>query len=172
MQDGELVLRPWRRGDEDELSAIGNDIEIWRNLRDVFPHPYRRADAEHWIALAEDEEGVPRHFAITVGGRLAGGIGFDPLEDVYRATAEIGYWLGRAFWGRGLATRALALASRPAFAAFGYQRLQAGVYEWNPGSARVLEKCGYQLEGRMRRAVIKDGRVGDVLLYARLRPES
>ena len=96
-------------------------------------------------------------------------MGFGILKDVYSKTAEIGYWLGEPFWGRGIATTALKETTAYAFAHFEIERLQAHVFEWNPASARVLEKAGYTLEGRQRRHVFKDGRIGDALLYARLR---
>jgi len=82
---------------------------------------------------------------------------------VFRRSAEIGYWLGEPFWGRGIATEALGAMTEYAFAHFDICRLEAGVFEWNPASARVLEKNGYVLEGRARLGVVKDGRLGDRL---------
>lgn len=164
-----MLLRPWRIGDEQALVQFAGDRGIWLNMRDLFPHPYTRAHADGWIALNRARSGPQRHFAVEVDGLAIGSVGFDPLEDERRVTAEIGYWLARPYWGRGLATRALAAVTNYAFERFPYERLQAHVYEWNPASARVLEKCGYTLEGRLRRTVVKEDRVGDALLYARLR---
>lgn len=160
-------LRPWRRGDVDALARRANDREVSINLRDAFPHPYTKADARDWIARASRQD-PPRHFAITVDGEAVGGIGFDPLSDVHRRTAEIGYWLGRDHWGRGLATDALRAAADYAFDTFDLVRLEAMVYAWNPASSRVLEKAGFDFEGRMRRRVTKEGRTIDALLYARV----
>ena len=101
-------------------------------------------------------------------GVLAGGIGLLPGEDIHILTAEIGYWLGEPFWGRGLATAAVSAFTAHAFANLGLRRVFARVLDWNPASARVLEKCGYVLEGRLRRGAIKDGKVVDELLYAKL----
>jgi RimJ/RimL family protein N-acetyltransferase len=98
-----------------------------------------------------------------------GGVGLEPMADVYRLTATVGYWLGEPFWGRGFATQALRALSAYAFSTFDLHRLEAAVFGWNLASARVLEKAGYSLEGRLRRSVIKDGRIADSLLYARLR---
>jgi len=111
-----------------------------------------------------------RDFAVVVDGAAVGGISLEPGEDVFRRSAEIGYWLGEPFWGRGIATEAVRAVSDYAFATFDVCRLEAGVFSWNAASARVLEKAGYVLEGRCRQAVVKDGRLGDRLLYALLRP--
>ena len=88
---------------------------------------------------------------------------------MYRRTAEVGYWLGEPFWGQGIATHALQAFTEYAFATFDLVRLQAFVKEWNPASARVLEKCGFTLEGRLRKNVTKDGKTVDQLLYALVR---
>lgn len=74
-------------------------------------------------------------------------------HDVHRKTAEVGYWLGEPFWGQGIATTTLGALTEYAFANFDLARLEAAVYEWNPASARVLEKCGCVLEGRLRKSV-------------------
>jgi RimJ/RimL family protein N-acetyltransferase len=113
--------------------------------------------------------GPPVNFALEVGGTAVGGIGIDLLDDVFERTAGVGYWVAQPFWGRGIATAALEFITHYAFSSLPVDRLQAGVFEWNPASARVLEKAGFVQEGRLRRAVIKDGRVGDLLLYGRLR---
>lgn len=166
---GGVVLRSWEPRDADSLARHANDREVWLNLRDRFPHPYTVDDARRWIALCASEPLRSTNLAIDLDGEAVGAVGFDRLLDVHRFTAEIGYWLGRAVWGRGIATRALAAATRHAFERHDFERLEAGVFEWNPASARVLEKAGYEREGRLRRAVVKDGRVGGVIVYARLR---
>ena len=88
-----------------------------------------------------------------------------------RFTADVGYWLGESWWGRGIATAALAALTRHVFAATGVERLQATVFEWNPASMRVLEKNGYVREGWLRRSIVKDGHLIDRAMYARLRRE-
>jgi ribosomal-protein-alanine N-acetyltransferase len=163
------TLRPWRRGDEPALVRHANNRNVSRNLRDRFPYPYTAADAAEWIARASDQS-RPTSFAIVVDGEPVGGIGIELGTDVFRRSAEIGYWLGEPFWGRGLATEALRALTDYAFVHFDLCRLEAGVFDWNPASARVLEKAGYVLEGRSRLAVTKDGRTGDRLVYALVRP--
>jgi len=169
IEGSRFLLRPWRRGDETSLVEHANDRDVWINLTDGFPHPYTPEDARAWISLARaaGDSWVP--LAIEIDGAAAGGIGFQRRADVYARTAGIGYWLGQKYWGCGIATEALGLLSEHAFATTDLERLEAHVFEWNPASCRVLEKAGYTLEGRMRRGVIKDGRVIDYFLYAKLR---
>ena len=104
-------------------------------------------------------------FALEVDGRAVGGIGLHPQGDVHRRAMEIGYWLGEPYWGRGIVTEAVRALTRYAFETFDIARVYAYVYEWNPASARVLEKAGYRLEGRLRKAVTKEGTTMDMLVY-------
>lgn len=165
--DQHAVLRRFRPEDAPSLARHANDRAIWRNLRDAFPHPYTLADAEAF--LARDAAGSPAHvFCIEVEGEAAGACGVHPFSDVYRHSAELGYWLARPFHGRGIVTRVVAEVSRLALGELGLLRLQAGVFSWNPASARVLEKNGFALEARQRRAVLKDGEIIDAWLYVKL----
>jgi RimJ/RimL family protein N-acetyltransferase len=88
---------------------------------------------------------------------------------VFRRSAEIGYWLGEEYWGRGIVTEALRAVTDYAFATFDLCRLSAGVFEWNPGSMRVLEKAGYELECRSHKSVTKDGQTIDEFIYVSVR---
>jgi len=167
-----LVLRPFRPGDEESLAREADDRRVWGALRDRFPHPYRREDALAWIA-ANGGRNPPENLAITLRepGLPIGGVGVARRGDVGRFTGEIGYWLGSAHWRRGYATEAVGAFVEHAFAAFDFERLEAWVFSSNPASARVLEKCGFRLEGVGRRAVHKQGRFLDSHLYARLRDD-
>ena len=162
-------MRSFVAADAAAIARHANSPAVARGLRDRFPHPYARADAETFLrgVAAQTEES---DFAIATPLEVIGGIGLQRQHDVHRLTAEIGYWLGEAYWGRGIATGALRALSEWLFATTPLERLYACVFESNPASARVLEKAGYALEGRLRRAVIKDGHVLDQFLYARLRP--
>jgi ribosomal-protein-alanine N-acetyltransferase len=166
----DVTIRPWAPGDEKALCQLANNRRVWRNLTDRFPHPYELADALDWVANANEDPHNACHFAVLVGDELAGGVGFERLEDLSRRTAEIGYWVGEPFWGGGVATAALTAATAHAFAHYDFVRLQATVLEWNPASCRVLEKAGYSLEGRLRSRGFKDGEICDQLIYAMLRP--
>jgi ribosomal-protein-alanine N-acetyltransferase len=165
------VVRAWHPADVSSLARHANDRRIWMNLRDRFPHPYGLGDAESFIAMATGM--VPMtFFAIAVDGEAVGGIGYTRHQDVERISAEIGYWLGAQFWGRGIMTAALVALTRYAFDRHGdLRRIYAVPFAWSGASIRVLEKAGYCLEGRMRQSAIKDGKVSDQLLYAILREE-
>jgi [ribosomal protein S5]-alanine N-acetyltransferase len=155
-------------GDEPALVRHADNRKIWLNVRDRFPYPYTPADAEAWVARAA--AATPEtQFAIEGDGEAIGGVGLFLQADVERYSAEIGYWLGEAFWGRGLATAVVRGFTDYAFDAFDLCRIYANVFEWNPGSCRVLEKAGYVLEGRLRSSAVKDGFVLDGFLYARVR---
>jgi RimJ/RimL family protein N-acetyltransferase len=163
-------VRSWQLTDAESLAVHANNRKIWRNLRDAFPHPYTVADASAFLQSAMAR--VPESwFAIAVDDQAVGGIGFTLHHDVERVSAEIGYWLGEAFWGRGITTEALQAVTRYAVQTHQLTRVFAVPYEWNCASFRVLEKAGYRLEGRLRRSAIKDGQVIDQLLYAYVVPE-
>ena len=152
-------------GDEHSLVRHANNYEIWRRLRDLFPHPYTNADAEQWISFVQHQDSQT-HFAIEVHGEAAGGIGLQLGSDIERRSAEIGYWLGEAFWGRGIATAAVGVLTRYGFEALNLTRIFAIPFASSSASIRVLEKCGYICEGTMRRSAIKEGVVIDQVLYA------
>lgn len=165
---GGYMLRSWRAGNEEALARYANNRNVWINLRDSFPHPYTVEDAIAWVQLQKDKEPA-QNFAIATADEVIGGIGIKLQEDVHRGSAEIGYWLGELFWNRGITTRALQALTGYAFDNFDLVRLYATVFEWNPASARVLEKAGFTYEARLRKSVIKDGKVIDEFLYALVR---
>jgi RimJ/RimL family protein N-acetyltransferase len=167
----DFVIRHWRQDDASSLTLHANDRRIWINLRDRFPHPYTPADAERFLGFVAATE--PRSFfAIAKDGQAIGGIGYTLQNDVERVSAEVGYWLGTDYWGRGIMTAALRGLTPYVFGKHPeLTRLYALPFAWSSASIRVLEKAGYRLEGRMRQSAIKDGRIADQLLYAILRDE-
>ncbi len=159
------LLRPWRLDDAESLARHANNPNIARNLREGFRFPYTLDNAREFIK----RHVIDTNWAIEVGGEAVGDVLLHPRADVQRRTAEIGYWLSEAHWGNGLMTEAVR-----AVTAFGFERLDllrvdTLVFDRNSASARVLEKAGYVLEGRLRLAVIKDDEVMDALLYAIVR---
>ena len=167
LQGGHHV-RSYRAGDKAALVAYADNRNVSRNLRDRFPFPYTPEVADWWLKHVAAEDPATS-FAIATAEELIGGIGVELGEDVHHRTGEIGFWLGEPFWGRGIVTAAVRAFTPWAFDRFDLLRIWAGVFESNPASARVLEKAGYAFEGRHRGAVVKEGKVLDELVYARLR---
>jgi len=161
-------VRSWAWRDRDAIVRHANNRNVWINLRDRFPYPYTDRDARNWLECIVGHE-PETNFAITVAGEAVGGIGFILQPDVARRSAEIGYWLGEEFWGRGIATEAVIAVTDHAFANHDLCRVYAHVFDWNRASARVLEKAGYEFEGRMKKSVTKDGQTIDQLMYAVVR---
>jgi RimJ/RimL family protein N-acetyltransferase len=162
------TLRDWTPDDRASLVRFANNIAIARNMRDRFPFPYTESDADYFFAYCERMS--PRsYFAIAVGDEAIGGIGITLHEDIERVSGELGYWLGEPFWGRGIASEAVAALTDWAFASWPLTRVYAVPFATNGASARVLEKAGYTLEGRMRKSAIKNNQVLDQLMYAYVR---
>jgi [ribosomal protein S5]-alanine N-acetyltransferase len=162
-----LQVRPYESIDVASLALNANDKEVWINLPDRFPSPYTYTDAREWINLARTARPII-HFCIAVDGEAAGGIGIFPQDDVHRKTAEIGYWLGKKYWGKGYTTEALQATTSYFFQNFDLVRLYAYVFEWNTGSQRVLEKSGYHLEAVLKQSAFKANKNIDQFLYAKL----
>jgi ribosomal-protein-alanine N-acetyltransferase len=166
---GPCVIRTYRASDAEFITPLLNDRDVWLNLSDRVPHPYTVDNAKEFIALQLTLE-TPRNLAITVDGRAVGSVGVIPEEGIARVSAEIGYWLGKPYWGRGIASAAVTAMTSYAFSRFDFTRLCAWIFTHNDGSRRVLEKCGYVREGHTRQAVIKDGVIHDEYLYATYKP--
>jgi RimJ/RimL family protein N-acetyltransferase len=161
-----LEVRPLTSDDATDLAAEANDARVAANLRDTFPNPYSLDDAYSWIELPH----APlQGLGIVRAGRVIGALGLEPGVGERRFDAELGYWLGVAHWGQGYATEAVAALCDHAFTTSMLQRVHAVVYDGNPGSDRVLDKCGFVLEGLSRRAIFKNGRFLDCRTYARLK---
>lgn len=158
-------IRPFESIDAPSMARHANNRRIWINLRDRFPHPYTEDDARRFIAHVNGVQPVST-WAIDVGGEAAGAIGIERQHDVERVSAEIGYWLGEPFWGRGIASAAVRSVTAAAFERFDLTRIFALPFADNVSSIRVLEKAGYTLEGRLRRSAIKDGVIRDQLQFA------
>lgn len=165
---GLCVVRPWHLADKPSLLRHANNRNVWRNLAHRFPHPYTEADADTWLTKIAGQPGNLR-WAIEVNGEAVGGIGAEPGEGVFAKTGNFGYWLGESFWGRGIMTAAVRATSNYAFGALDLVRLESPVFEWNPASMRVLEKCGFEREGVRRKGIFKDGEIIDAVIYARIR---
>ncbi len=168
----DIRLRPWRGEDEEFLVRYANDKEIARWLRDVFPHPYTREDAQGFVAycLAADEDRELLR-VIEADGQAVGSITLTRGQDVECRSAELGYWLGRDFHGKGIMTEAVKQMCLLGFGQWDIVRIFAQSYASNQASHRVLEKAGFSQEGLLRQSIWKWGQLQDSCIYARLKEE-
>lgn len=168
LESGNITLRHFRDNDDQRLAELANNEKIGINLRDGFPFPYRIEDARKFIALFKNH---PSYFAIEFNGEYVGNISLVPLENVYRRTAEIGYFLGEPYWNRGIMTHAVNLITDFGFKVLDMVRIHTGVYEYNPASQRVLEKCGYIKEAVFRKNICKNEQMYDEIRFAKIRED-
>lgn len=167
LQGDGFLLRPWRHDDLDSLLRHANDAEVSRGLRDRFPYPYTREDGEAFLAGRVLAPGS-LNLAIEIDGQACGSVGAQQGVAERAHSAELGYWLGR---GQGLMTRVVGLFAPWVMDELSLFRLQATVVDFNLGSARVLEKNGFQEEGVERCAVYKRGVLYDLRRFARVRTQ-
>jgi RimJ/RimL family protein N-acetyltransferase len=165
LQGSRCAVRMWQRSDASSLVRHADNFKVAKNLRDRFPHPYTTTDAKAFLKHAASGEDTT-NLAIDVGGDAVGAVGYVPGRDVERFSAEIGYWLGEEFWGRGIATEALTLVTGYVFGQLNFLRLFALPFADNPASIRVLEKAGYVREGVLRSSSVKYGVPQDQVLFA------
>lgn len=169
----EYTIRPWRLADAASLAQNLNNSEVQDNLRDGLPYPYTEEDAREYIGamLSADPEKVFA-FAITADDTAVGGVGIFRCDNIHFRTAELGYYVGQDYWGRGIATKAVMLACEYVFKTTDILRIFAEPFAYNAASCRVLEKSGFQLEGVLRSNAVKRGKVLDMKMYARIREDT
>ena len=162
-----IILREFLYGDAPGLVKNGNNAKIARNQRDSYPNPYTMEYARHWIQYIKQHHADTR-FVIATPDEAIGEIGFIIQPDVHCHSGEIAYWVGEEYWGQGIATTALNYVINYAFQEKGLKRLYADIMEYNHASQRVLQKCGFQLDGVMRKHIFKHGKFYDQLVFSRL----
>lgn len=165
LQTENILLRPYTISDARALVLLANNRKISKNLRDGFPYPYILKDAENFINRCLEKE-TQSIFAIVYNGALAGSIGLHPQEDVYKRTAELGYFVGEEFWNKGIATKSVALIIEFGFESLHLTRIFAGIFEHNKASMKILEKNNFALECIKRKAVFKNNQILDEHYYA------
>ena len=172
LRDG-LYLSSVTAADKPELLEHLRTRDIYETTLNI-PFPYSASDADWWIRKREEQSRRQEReitFAVRDHGRLIGVVGAESLEPGMAYRTEIGYWLARGYWGKGIMTSAVAAFVKYAFTELELRRLTAHVFEFNSASARVLEKNGFVLEGRLRKHFLKDGQLIDARLYGLLRNE-
>lgn len=165
---GDYVIRDWHKDDAPAIARYANNRRVAQWLRDRFPYPYTLSDARTFLS-AVSRQGLRTVFAVATEEEAIGGIGLEFGRDVHRFTAELGYWLGEPFWGRGIMSEAVARFAPWAFEHFELHRIYAHVFAGNGASSRVLDKAGFQREGCLRASVFKNGVILDQWLYARIK---
>jgi RimJ/RimL family protein N-acetyltransferase len=161
-----LILRWFQRSDAEPLAALAGDRAISDTMISV-PHPLPAGFALRWVTAE-----APNRFAVceAASGLLAGAIELREL-DAEHCQAELSFWIGRPFWGRGYATEAGLAVIRYAFATLDLNRVYAFHMVRNPASGQVLAKLGMRQEGLLRQKVRKWGRFEDVVARAVLRQD-
>src|SRR5688500_15729272 len=166
IQTARLTLRPLTLDDAERLHELVTAREVALNTLRI-PHPYPEGMAEEWIGKRKEQE-ADGEFAFAIDdGALVGVIGLHLKRD--DDTAEIGYWLGVPYWGRGYASEAAAALIRFGFEALNLNKIYAGYFSRNPASGRVLQKCGMRYEGTLRQHHKKWGEYVDLEFYSILK---
>ena len=164
-----IKLRHWHINDAEALAQMLNNKNIVANLRDGIPFPYTVKDAKYFLV----NTAIPKsfyHFCIEVNKEVGGSISIFPKEDVYRKTAEIGYYIAEPYWKRGIGTQAIGLITDYAWKNLDVIKLYAEVFEFNKPSMRALEKNNYHLESVRKKHVIKNGQFWDDYLWVKFKP--
>ena len=160
-------LRTWRLSDAKDLAAALNHRSVLNNLRDGLPFPYTEQDAkEYIIATLSANEDDTFAYAITLDDRVIGSIGAFRQGNIHRQTAELGYYLAKEYWGRGIMTDAIRQLCGHIFETTDILRIYAEPFSYNAGSRRALEKAGFTREGTMKCSAVKNGKVVDMTLYS------
>lgn len=165
-------LRKWKMDDIADVAYYANNKKIANNLRDSFPYPYTKKNAEEFVqGCVENDETRQMCRAIIINGRVTGSIGVFFQDDVYNRCGRLGYWLAEDYWNRGIMSQAIARICNDVFNNYNIIRIYAEPFSFNIGSRRALEKAGFVLEGIMKNGVCKDGCIFDYCMYALLREE-
>lgn len=163
----ECKIRHWKIEDAEQLAVIMNNKKIHDNLRDGLPYPYTTEDAKAFItAMLEADQNQTFAFAITVDNQVVGSIGAFRQHNIHSRTAEAGYYVAEPYWGKGIATEAMKQLCRYIFENTDIVRLFAEPFAHNIASCRILEKCGFECEGILRKNAEKNGVLVDMKMYS------
>ena len=167
-----LLLRPYHLSDADHLQRLAGEFDVAKGTL-CMPHPYEDGMAEDFITAQESAFAKGEVFNLGIflqeSKELIGGIGLEVKKD--HDTAEVGYWIGKPYWGNGYCTEAMAAIVEFGFARLGIRKVFAEHFADNPASGRILEKLGFIHEGCRRKHLKRFGTIHDVELYGLLRTE-
>lgn len=165
-----VELKQWEERDAQTLAKILNDKKILDNLRDGLPFPYTENDALFYInSCLNADKDKQFCYAICFNGKVVGSIGVFRQENIHFKTAEMGYYVGFEYWGKGITTGAVKLACKHVFDNTDIVRIYAEPFAENLASCRILEKNGFVLEGILHKNAYKNGKFRDMKMYAKLK---
>jgi RimJ/RimL family protein N-acetyltransferase len=164
MNNTEIKIRRLELSDQLQLTKLADNSDISNNLRDSFPNPYKEKDAQSFIYMTLQQNPVTS-FGVEYNENLCGVISLILQTDIYRKSAEIGYWIGEPYWGKGIATQAVSQIVKYGFETLNLIRIYAGIIEYNTASMRVLEKSGFKKEGISLKAISKKDKIWDEHRY-------
>jgi len=162
----DIKLRKWSEADLDGLVKYANNYDVAKWLTNGFPHPYTQEDGKAYLSMIANDNPT-KVFAIDVNGEAVGSIGIFPQADIHEKNAEVGYWLAENYWGQGIMSKAIQKIVEYGFQTFDIVRVFARPFSTNLKSQRVLEKAGFVLEARLKKALFKNGELIDELIYAK-----
>lgn len=165
-----LILRPFSASDAPVVQRLASAREVAENTLSI-PHPYPEGAAEAWIATHDDDWEQRRlvHFGIESGGEIVGAMGL--ILKLDHDMAEVGYWIGVPYWGRGYAGEAVAAVIRYGFEEWELNRIFGAHFGRNGASGRVMARAGMKWEGVLRQHIKKWDEYRDVVFYGILRDE-
>lgn len=169
-----FVIRTFRKSDAKSLTEHINNKKIIKNLSNNISYPYKIKKAEEWIKLSQKKyrKKNPEFFSfgIEIDKKIVGGIGFHKINPEHH-NAEMGYWLGEEYWGKGIMTKVTKEVVKYGFKKFKFKRIYAGVFSFNKPSMRVLEKAGFKFEGILKKDYYHKGmkKYLDTYVYAKLK---
>lgn len=166
--DGDIILRELMDSDLEKLAIYANNEKVSINLRDGFPKPYTIENARSFKKMV-DSQSPKTFFAIEYQNDYVGNISLSLGTDVYRKSAEIGYFIGEPFWNKGIATKAVNLITGRGFSQLDIVRIYTGVFEYNLASQRVLEKCGFVKEAVFKKSICKDNKIFDEIRFEKIK---
>lgn len=168
----DISVRQWKKSDAPALSKLLSNTDLLDNLRDGIPYPYTESDALEYIeSMLSADPNETFAYAVIQNGEVIGSVGAFRQANIHRQTAELGYYLARAHWGKGIMTEAVRQICDIIFLKSDILRIFAEPFDYNIGSRRVLEKAGFQFEGVMRQNAVKNGKVIDMRLYSLTRDD-
>lgn len=164
-----IELLKWSTDLREDLINLCNNVDR-TYLSDRIPEPYTALDADFWLNMVSEHDGVDGLFrAVSADGKIVGSISVECKSDVYRRDCEIGYMLLTEYWSQGIMTKAASLICAEAFETLDITRITGTVYTPNIASQRVLENNGFVREGILREAACKNDKMYDIFIYGKLR---